>query len=224
MSASTMPLKRTPCSASSLCQNSFMTMLDESQLLEIYFRYLRDRKYVATKIPEGNVKTPDLLLTRGERTNCNEFKSPELILNDEMGMFLFKTTYSKLLTFVGTAVKQLRSYDSNHSHPWIVTFASCHMQLSGSDFADALSGGMKHFDGSRLPPGFDKTDVFKRSFEYRYQPDLYLWLQVNPITQSLYQATFVVNDQSLHRDQVDIAVAELSQKPLSDMDRYHLLQ
>jgi hypothetical protein len=113
-----------------------MSNLNESNLITAYQDCLKDRGYVGEKIPKQKSKTSDLFITKDSETYFNEFKSPEPIPNETTGMFMFKTTYSKLLTFIGTSVKQLKVHDPNPIQPWVITFDSCYMQLKGSDLAE----------------------------------------------------------------------------------------
>lgn len=204
-------------------QNEVVASLSQNQLFSLYEHYLSERGLGSSRIPEGTSKTPDFELRRGEELYLNEFKAPELHLNVKTGLFLFKTTNSKLLRFIHTANKQFLEYDPLHSKPWVVTFASTHFQLNWSNFTDALRGGMLHSDGSLLPPGFQKTDAFKSSLTDRYVPDLYLWLQVNPEEQTLYQATLLLNEKSSKKVAVEEIVKDLSGKPLSNMDNRFVL-
>jgi|SRR5665213_888816 len=200
-----------------------MTALSEAQLLDMYKAYLQERGFSSTKIAEVASKTPDLELSRGSRGYLNEFKSPELILDESTQMYKFKTTNSKLLRFIHEAINQLKSHDPTHAKPWIVTFASCHFQLNWTNFADALRGGMVLHDGTLIPPGFQQTHVFKMSLKDRFIPDLYIWLQVSPELLKLYQVMFLVNDKSAKKPLIEELVQELSSIALSDMDLRLLL-
>lgn len=200
-----------------------MASLSQNQHFAMYERYLVERGIAASRIPEGTSKTPDYELKIREELYLNEFKSPELHLDMNTGMFLFKTTNSKLLRFIHTANKQFLAHDPLHSKPWVVTFASTHFQMNWSNFADALKGGMLHFDGTLLPPDFYKTDAYKNSLVDRYVPDLYLWLQVNLEEQALYQVTFFLSERSSKKVAVEAIVKDLSESPLGEMDNWFLI-
>ena len=77
---------------------------------------------------EGEVawsdRTPDLEVPRLGSTYRNEFKTPELRLGRDVGMYKFSTTNSKLWKCTHEAIEQLRAYDPSHAKPWVITFAS----------------------------------------------------------------------------------------------------
>lgn len=195
----------------------------ESALIDMYLRYLSDRGCVGVRIPKQTTKTPDLEFVKGKRRFLNEFKSPELHLDPASGMYLYRTTNYKLLSFIHRAIKQLRTYDEGHQRPWITTFASCHMQLNWSNFRDALQGGMEMPGGGSAPPGFVESSAFKRWMHERYEIDLYIWLQVSAEAINPYQAALIVNGRSSFRDDVEFVASELAALPLSTSDVFFTL-
>ncbi|HEX2746065.1 MAG TPA: hypothetical protein VHN16_16920 [Streptosporangiaceae bacterium] len=91
-------------------------------LLAMYATYLDERGYRAVKIPETTTKTPDLEVSGHENSYLNEFKSPDLLLDQALGLYKFATTNSKLLQFIHIAIKQFRDHDPSHANPWVITF------------------------------------------------------------------------------------------------------
>lgn len=59
--------------------------------------YLDERGYQAVKISETTTKTPDLEVSGHGNSYLNEFKSPDLLLDQVLGLYKFATTNSKLL-------------------------------------------------------------------------------------------------------------------------------
>lgn len=195
-----------------------MADLTEAELIKIYFDYLSSRGVSASRIPASSAKTPDLRLTKDGQEYLNEFKSPELLLDEQTQLFLFKTTNTKILSFIHKAVKQLHSHDPLHEYPWIVTFAATHFQLNQSNFCDALRGGFEVADGSFAPPGFAKTEAFKRSLKNRFECELFIWLQISASPAHVFQVTFIVNGQSRLRGLTESLVSHLRTNPVSNMD------
>lgn len=191
--------------------------LPESTLHRIYKEYLHERGYSANKIPEiKGKKTPDFLIKRESVELLNEFKAPELVFNQELNLYKFQTTHSKILTFISKAVKQLRADDSTHDKPWVVTFASTHFQLNWSDFLNTLRGGVAY--DSKLSPDFTNTDMFKRVIKKAQEIDLYIWLQVNPTDKYIYQVSFIINKDSKYLNGIKKFVADMKTKDISSMD------
>ena len=110
-------------------------------LLTMYEQFLDARGYPATKIPKTSTRTPDLAVTGHGVTYLNEFKAPDLRLDDKLGLYKFATTNSKLLQFIHTAIKQLQDHDPDHQSPWIVTFASTNLQLHWHSLFESMQGG-----------------------------------------------------------------------------------
>lgn len=195
--------------------------LPESALQRVYMKYLEERGYTASKLTankgkrEGR-KAPDFLIEGRSLELLNEFKGPELVFNEELKLYKFQTTHSKILTFVSKAVKQLQTEDSKHERPWVVTFASTHFQLNWRSFADAMQGGVVYDD--KLSPDFTNTEVFKRVIAKAKEIDLYIWLQVGPNDGSIYQVSLVANNDSKFLEAVKQFVADMKVKDVSSMD------
>ena len=194
--------------------------MSHDDLLAMYTMYLDERGYQAVKIPETVAKTPDLEVS-GHGSNClNEFKSPDLLLDQALGLYKFATTNSKLWHFIHTAIKQFRAYDPSHAKPWVITFASANFQLHSHTLFEAMQGGSV-VEG-RVITNWTGATAFKRWMTDRYVADLYIWLQVSETMQP-YQASFITNDRSSHRPLVDALVTNLRAVPLSNMDKNWLL-
>lgn len=156
-----------------------------------------------------------------ESSFLNEFKSPDLLLDQVLGLYKFTTTNSKLLQSIHTALKQFKAYDRSHAGPWVITFASVNFQLHWRTLFEAMYGGSV-VEG-RVMTDWTRTAVFQRWTKDRYVADLYIWLQVNDQTMQPYQASFFTNKLSTHRPLVDGLVANLRAAPLSNMDTNWLL-
>jgi hypothetical protein len=189
-------------------------------LLAMYAAYLDERGYQAAKIPETTTKTPDLEVSGYGNSYLNEFKSPDLLLDQALGLYRFATTNSKLLQFIHTAIKQFKAHDPSHATPWVITFASVNLQLNGHTLLEAMQGGIV-VEGRVIDDWTERT-VFKRWTTDRYVTDLYVWLQVDNEMQP-YQASFFTNDRSPHRTLVDKFVTGLRSIPVSTVDNNWLL-
>jgi hypothetical protein len=189
------------------------------ELLSMYTTYLDERGYQAVKIAERETKTPDLEVRGHGNVYLNELKSPDLRLDPAARMYKFATTNSKLWASIHTALKQFTAHDPSHSLPWVITFASVNFQLCWNSLREAMQGGAVVED--KVIFDWTRSAEFKRWTKDRYEADLYVWLQVNQ--RQPYQASFVTNDRSPHRQLVDGLVTNLRVMPLSDMDMNFLL-
>lgn len=190
-------------------------------LLRVYTSYLDARGYQAVKIPETSSRTPDLEVSGEGGSFLNELKSPDLLLDQTLGLYKFTTTNSKLLQFVHTAIKQFKDHDASHSSPWVITFASVNFQLNWRSLFEAMQGGS--IAKGKGVANWTQTGAFKRWEKNRYIADLYIWIQVNNQTMDPYQASFITNDRSPHSTLVEGLVANLRSVPLSDADTSWLL-
>jgi hypothetical protein len=198
-----------------------MAAAPHDDLLSVYTAYLDERGYQAVKIPETTTRTPDLEVSGHGNSYLNEFKSPELLLDQTSGLYKFTTTNSKLLHFIHTAIKQFKAYDPSHARPWVITFASVNFQLHWHTLFEAMQGGSV-VEG-RVNANWTRTSVFQRWTKDRYIADLHIWLQVNDQAMQPYQASFFTNKLSPHRSLVDGLVAGLRAAQLSNMDTSWLL-
>lgn len=186
----------------------------------MYEHFLYARSHLATRIPETSTRTPDLAVAGDGITYFNEFKAPDLRLDDQLALYKSTTTNSKLLQFIYTAIKQLQAYDPDHRSPWIVTFASTNFQLHWHSLFEAMQGGSVL--GDKVVADWTKTAAFRRWVGNRHKVDLYVWLQIGPQAQP-YQASYFTNARSAHRLHVDRLLSDLRALPLSDADTNWLL-
>jgi len=198
-----------------MSQSSSNTISEEDQA-DILKKYLSDRGYNLGKIPEGTSKTPDFEITKADETYLCELKAPELIIDKATNMFIFKTTISKLLRFVLTAIKQLETHDPNHEKPWIIVFESCHFQLHYKSLTDALQGGVV-FNGG-FNPDFTKTAVYHKALEEMSKIDLFIWLQVNANERLAYRASYIQHVGSKHKTKMEALTDTLFANKLGTMN------
>jgi hypothetical protein len=196
------------------------TKLDENNIKKILEQYLLERgiefSHLNPKKHNNNKKTPDYKLVLSSNDYLCELKSPELVIDLETGVYKFSTTNSKLRTFIHKAVKQFIEFNPDHRCPWVVVFISSHFQLNWKNLTDAIQGVVVH--GSTATANFSQTDIVKRTNEDVAKVDLYIWLQVNGDSKMAYQATFILNDRSLFKDESQRIVTQLNKKKLSSMD------
>lgn len=198
-----------------------MQVITEAEFYPLYDGLLSARGINAQKIKERKYKTPDFQLFYGTNFYLNEVKIPELIFDPVQGVYVFKTMHSKLLEFIPTALKQFETYDKVHKVPWVVTFASNHMQMNWKKFSDSIMGGVE-FDGT-LEPDFTNTHVFQRTRAKILVPDLYIWLQVSENKEKIFQASYFLNPNSTHLPIIKELVDELTKLKVSSMDnRFNL--
>ncbi len=198
-----------------------MPSLTETQITKIVDDYLKVCGYSLKRIPEGGNKTPDFEITKQSNEYVAELKSPELIFDEVTQLFKFKTTHSKLLTFIRRARKQFISYDISHVKPRVLIFTSSHPQLNWTNLTDAMQGGVV-FQG-QTSPDFRETDAFKKAAPEMYDIDLYIWLQLSPEQKEAYQLTLLANDRSTHKSTIGKIVKDLYTHKLSSMDNFIVL-
>lgn len=133
--------------------------LPEDDIKAIFEKFLADRSYTFTAIPEDTRKTPDNYIDGKRHKYICEIKSPELKLDLETQVYKYKTSHRKILDFIHTAVKQFKSLDSEHHLPRVLVFTSISMQLNWKSFTDAVQGGVVDQKG-KLSPDFTKTPVY----------------------------------------------------------------
>lgn len=198
--------------------------MTEQEMLSMYADYLKGRGYRAYKIPEADTETPDLILDKGYTILLNEFKSPELIANEDSAPFVykFKTSMSKIRRNINKSVSQLEAYDPDHALIWVVTFASVHPQLHWKSFMDALAGKIVNADGSILTD-FTKTPAFQNTEKHIRIPDLYVWIQVNPTDKRIYQVSLVQNKGSKKYAEAEIVAKDLSSIQVNNIGMDNLL-
>lgn len=198
-----------------------MQVITENEFNQMYEEFLRARGINAQKIRNQKYKTPDYQIYYETNFYLNEVKIPELIFDPIQNVYVFKTMHSKLLEFIPTALKQFETYDKVHKVPWVITFASNHMQMNWKKFSDSIVGGVE-FDGA-LNPDFTNTHVFRRTRVKILIPDLYIWLQVSENKEKIFQASYFTNPNSTHLPIIKGLVDELTKLKVSSMDnRFNL--
>jgi hypothetical protein len=199
-----------------------MPNLTENQITNIVEDYLKSCGYSLQRIPEGGDKTPDFEIAKQENEYVAELKSPELLMDDITQLFKFKTTHSKLLTFIRKARKQFISFDSEHKKPRVLIFTSSHFQLNWKSLTDAMQGGVV-VQGGQASPDFTKTEAFKKAATEMYDIDLYIWLQLNAEQKKAYQLTILANQKTKHKTLTTKIVEDLHAHKLSTMDNFVVL-
>lgn len=196
--------------------------LPESKIKKIYSEFLGERSYTFTPISEGERMSPDNYIEGfGQKYIC-EIKSPALKLDMETQLYKFKTSHRKILDFIHTAVKQFNSLDSQRNMPRVLVFTSINPQLNWKSFTDAIQGGVIDQKGRALPD-FANTPVYKSTLQIFGDVDLYVWLQVSGNGDKFYQASYFINDQSVHMKACKELVARLSQPKISYMDNTYFV-
>ncbi|NDD84383.1 hypothetical protein EBZ38_08955 [bacterium] len=190
--------------------------LPESAIKNLFKKYLEDRDYDFTPIPEDIRPTPDNYIEGKDRKYICEIKSPELKLDLETQVYKYKTTHRKILDFIHTAVKQFNSLNTTHDIPRVLVFTSISMQLNWKSFTDAIQGGVIDQKGARSPD-LSKTQVYTNTLPLLSEVDLYIWLQVSKSGDKFYQASYIINEKSKHIDDCMELVRNLSKIKVSNM-------
>ncbi len=191
--------------------------LPESRIKSIFEKFLADRVYSFTAIAEDKKPTPDSYIEDKKRKYICEIKSPELKLDLENQVYKFKTTHRKILDFIHIAIKQFNSLDSKHELPRVLVFTSTNPQLNWKSFTDAIHGGVIDRNGNRSPD-FSKTPVYTSTLPLLLDIDLYIWFQVGSVGDKFYQASYFVDEESVHNKECMELVSGLSRTKLSNMD------
>lgn len=165
--------------------------------------FVRERGYMAIPITEGTEKTPDFRVEKNGLKYLVEVKSPILNFNVEKQLYMFKTSHTKILNHIHTAIKQFTEQDNNHELPWILLFTSSHAQLNWSTFVDVLRGAPVD-EYERSAPAYRSTVPLIE------QIDGFIWLQASGPTKTFHQASYMVNTSSVYRDNVQKLNSELS--------------
>lgn len=190
--------------------------LPESAIKTILKKFLEDRDYTFTPIPEDTRQTPDNYIEGNDRQYICEIKSPELKLDLETQVYKYKTTHRKILDFIHTAVKQFKSLNPTHEIPRVLVFTSISMQLNWKSFTDAIQGGVIDQKGARSPD-LSKTPVYTSTLPLLSDVDLYIWLQVSGSGDKFYQASYIINIDSKHSQECMELVTNLSRIKVSNM-------
>jgi hypothetical protein len=190
--------------------------LPEDDIKAIFEKFLADRDYAFTAIPEDTRKTPDNYIEGKKRKYICEIKSPESKLDSETQVYKFKTSHRKILIFIHTAVKQFMSLDSEHHLPRVLVFTSISMPLNWKSFTDAIQGGVVDQKGKRSPD-FSKTPVYTSTMPLLADVDLYIWFQVSEAGDKFYQVSYFINEKSKYAQECVELVKNLSLIKVSSM-------
>lgn len=190
----------------------------ESDVISTLVKFLEERGYRYTPIRVAKVKTPDGYIEATDKKYICEVKSPELKFDHAAAPFGYKfvTAHTKILNYIHTATKQFESQDADHELPHILIYTSAHPQLNWKSFIDAIHGGVINQKGERLPD-FSDTPVYKSTFPLLLSIDLYIWLQVSGSGHKFFQASYIINEESMHFKECVELVNNLSQIKVSTM-------
>jgi hypothetical protein len=187
-------------------------------------RFLADRDYSYSHIPESSEQTPDGFIEGfGAKYLC-EIKSPILLFDHDAAPFGYKfsTIHSKILDAIHKAKKQLEKLDQEHSLPHILVYTSAHLQLNSSSFVNAIRGYFAMQDGI-ITTDLRDTTIFKNTEGIIQDVDLYIWFQVGSGVK-FFQASYFSNSASTHAETIDDLVARLNSIPVSAMDNDRTIQ
>jgi len=187
-------------------------------------RFLADREYAYSHIPESNEQTPDGYIDGfGAKYLC-EVKSPVLMFDHGAAPFGYKfsTTHSKILDAIHNAKKQLKKLDPEHALPHILVYTSAHPLLNYSSFVNAIRGYIALQDGT-ITTDLRSTAIYKNTEGIVQDIDLYIWFQVGG-GKKFSQASYFGNQESVHADAIDDLLGRLKSIPLSSMDNHGTIQ
>lgn len=156
--------------------------LTESEALTVVSDYFSNHGFNPERVntdqlPKGQ-KSPDIIgYSNDARDFLCEVKTPAHLYNEEVGLYLWSTTFNKLRNRIRKAVKQFNDFDELHSVPRIVAFTSNHPQLNWTHLQHNILGAVKY--GDRILQDFrGKTFVAKTNSDIQ-SVDIFLWFQVN---------------------------------------------
>lgn len=187
-------------------------------------RFLTDRNYSYSHIPESNKQTPDGHIEGiGHKYLC-EIKSPILNFDHDAAPFGYKfsTTHSKILDAIHKAKKQLEKLDPEHVLPHILIYTSAHPQLNWYNFTHSIRGYIANQDGT-ITTDLRNTTVFKNTDGIVEDIDLYLWCQIGS-GKKFYQMSYFSNQNSIHSGAINELIERLKSSPVSSMDNHTTVQ
>lgn len=160
--------------------------LSESEALKLVSDYYSDHGFSIERVDtdlllEGQ-KSPDLVGTFNNRQFLCEVKTPAHIYNEEMGLYLWSTTFNKLRNHIKKAAKQFADFDKIHKAPRIVAFTSNHPQLNWTHLQHNILGAVKY--GNTVIKDFRGKSFVADTNSYIQEVDIFLWFQVNYINRS----------------------------------------
>lgn len=177
--------------------------ISEPNIKTMISGFMQDRDYLAISIAEGAEKTPDFYVEKNDLIYLVEVKSPILNFNVQKQLYMFKTSHTKILGHIHTAIKQFKEQDRNHELPWVLLFTSSHAQLNWSTFVDVLHGTPVD-EAKRSTPAYTSTVPLIE------QIDGFIWLQASGVTKKFHQASYLANTSSAHRGKVKKLISDLS--------------
>lgn len=177
--------------------------ISEADIKAMINGFMQNRDYLAIPIAEGAEKTPDFYVEKNDSIYLVEVKSPILNFNIQKQLYMFKTSHTKILGHIHTAIKQFKEQDRNHELPWVLLFTSSHAQLNWSTFVDVLQGTPVD-EARRSAPAYTSTVPLIE------QIDGFIWLQASGVTKKFHQASYLVNTSSAHRRKVEKLIRDMS--------------
>jgi hypothetical protein len=163
--------------------------LTEKQIKKIVSEYLESFGLSVAvinpkKLSPGQ-KSPDLEVNQNDKTIFYaEIKSPKPRLNPETQTYNW-STYSKISGLIHKAIKQLRSYDSSHKVPHIIIFTSTNSQLNWTNLKHTIDESVSN----------NETQINDVNKDIK-RIDGFIWLQINPESQKIYEIKTFVNEES----------------------------
>lgn len=177
--------------------------ISEPDIKTMVSDFVEKRGYIAVPIVEGSEKTPDFSLEKSASKYLLEIKSPVLNFNVEKQLYIFKTSHTKILNHIHTAIKQFTEQDKDHNLPWILLFTSSHPQLNWSTLVDVLHGTPVD-ERHRAAPAYYSTIPLIQ------QLDGIIWLQANVKAKIFHQASYLLNKTSAYEKHVNQLIVDLS--------------
>lgn len=184
-----------------------ITPLTEPEAIKIVSDYFSKHKFkperIVTEDLSSGQKSPDLAGSqKGESIFYCEVKTPSLIFNEEIGLYMWSTTFNKLRSRIHTAAKQFNAIDKEHKLPRIVAFTSNHPQLNWTQLQHNILGAVKY--GDQILKDFrGKTFVADTDADIN-AIDLFLWFQINYINrESIVELAIYQNFDSNLRNEVE---------------------
>jgi len=170
--------------------------MKEPKALTLVDGLLRSRGAIPERLTVetyGNRKMPDYCVSWGDGGlfYC-EVKTPELKLSPSTGLYMHRTTHSKLRRLLHTASKQFDSVNRHHLIPNVLIWICDDFMLNWHTWAECVTGFIE-VPGTVLHD-FTKNEFFARTQAHLYNIDIHIWLQAN--SDRVYQETFFWNGDS----------------------------
>ena len=181
-------------------------MIEEISI-EVIRQYFQDHGYTpvlidAHSLPQG-MKSPDIEVKEGgEVVFYCEVKTPVLKEHEKAELFHWTTSHSKLRALIHKAVIQLHSYDPEHAKPWVVAFNSDNFQLNWKNFEECLHGA-EESETLLIKDLGDQQFILDTNKDMK-EVDLFLWNQIDPAENKMYQSVQFINPESNLMEEVKI--------------------